>query len=72
LEYLRPKVKEVLTDKDEDDLFNIANNFGIRHHRRGQKTQYDQLIWLNWMFYFCLATIHAVLGLIKKKEECGG
>jgi len=72
LEYLRPQVKEVITDKDEADLFNIANNFGIRHHRNNQKTRYDQSIWLDWMFYFYLATIHVVTRLIEKKEERNG
>jgi hypothetical protein len=32
LEFLRPQTKAVLTQQDESDLFNIANNFGIRHH----------------------------------------
>ncbi|MEO3690991.1 hypothetical protein [Roseateles paludis] len=32
LEYLRPQVKSLLTNADEKDLFNIANNFGVRHH----------------------------------------
>lgn len=61
LEYLRPKLKELITTKDEGDLFNIANNFGIRHHNETQKTNYDQALWLSWMFYFYLATIHLVL-----------
>ncbi|MDQ3964689.1 MAG: hypothetical protein M3277_12395 [Actinomycetota bacterium] len=61
LEYLRPQVKRVLTSKDEGDLFNIANNFGIRHHTDTQKTEYDQTVWLSWMFYFYLATIHVVI-----------
>ncbi|MDQ3913910.1 MAG: hypothetical protein M3323_01070 [Actinomycetota bacterium] len=61
LEYLRPQVKRVLTSKDEGDLFNIANNFGIRHHNDAQKTQYEQDVWLSWMFYFYLATIHVVM-----------
>lgn len=61
LEYLRPKVKTVLDNKDESDLFNIANNFGIRHHNDKQKTGYDAALWLSWMFYFFLATIHVVL-----------
>lgn len=61
LEYLRPKVKTFLTTKDEGDLFNIANNFGIRHLNDKQKTSYDAAIWLSWMFYFYLATIHVVL-----------
>ena len=61
LEYLRPKVKALLTSADESDLFNIANNFGIRHHNDKQKTTYDTGIWLSWMFYFYLATLHVVL-----------
>jgi hypothetical protein len=61
LEYLRPKVKTVLDNKDESDLFNIANNFGIRHHNDKQKIGYDAALWLSWMFYFFLATIHVVL-----------
>ncbi|WIJ23495.1 hypothetical protein [Devosia sp. RR2S18] len=61
LEYLRPKMKEILDRKDEDDLFNIANNFGIRHHNAKQKTGYEAALWLSWMFYFYLATIHVLL-----------
>ena len=68
LEYLRPKLKEVLVSKDEQDLFNIANNFGIRHHQEGQKTDYDKAIWLSWVFYFYLATIHAAVRLIEKSS----
>jgi hypothetical protein len=69
LEFLRPKLKDVLNRQDESDLFNIANNFGIRHHRPGQKTDYDPAIWLSWMFYYYLATIHAAVRLI---ERAGG
>lgn len=61
LEYLRPKVKELITKNDEQDLFNIANNFGIGHHNESQKTNYDTSLWLSWMFYFYLSTIHVVL-----------
>jgi hypothetical protein len=61
LEYLRAQVKSLLTSGDESDLFNLANNFGIRHHNDKQKTSYDASIWLSWMFYFYLATIHVVL-----------
>jgi hypothetical protein len=69
LEYLRPKLKSVLTKQDESDLFNIANNFGIRHHNDKQKMDYDKAIWHSWMFYHYLATIHAVLRLIEKHEQ---
>lgn len=60
LELLRPKVKVLLKD-DEKDLFNIANNFAIRHHNDDQKTGYDANVWLSWMFYIYLSTIHVVL-----------
>jgi hypothetical protein len=65
LEYLRPKVKSLLTSADESDLFNIANNFGIRHHNEKQKTSYDTGLWLSWMFYFYLSTIHVLLRKIE-------
>jgi hypothetical protein len=65
LEYLKSQVQEFLTNKDEKDLFNIANNFGIRHHNDKQKTNYDAAIWLSWMFYFYLSTIHVVLRKIE-------
>ena len=69
LEFLRPKLKDVITSNDESDLFNIANNFGIRHHNQKQKIDYDQSVWLPWMFYYYLGTIHAVLILIENKEK---
>lgn len=69
LEYLRPQLRRVLTKQDESDLFNIANNFGIRHHNLAQKTDYDKAIWYSWMFYYYLATIHAATRLIEKAEQ---
>ncbi len=68
LEFLRPKLKKVLLSKDESDLFEIANNFGIRHHNSKQKTDYDPTIWLSWIFYFYLATIHAGTRMIDKQR----
>lgn len=62
LEFHRPAVKQHLK-KNEDDLFNIANNFSIRHHRENQKDDYDDA-WLTWMFYVNLATVHLVLGRV--------
>jgi len=32
LEFLRPKLKDAFDSQDERDLFNIANNYAIRHH----------------------------------------
>jgi hypothetical protein len=69
LEYLRPQLKLVLAKQDEADLFNIANNFAIRHHNQQQKSDYDASIWLSWMFYFYLATIHATMRMLQKKLQ---
>jgi hypothetical protein len=68
LEFLRPQMKGVLASKDESDLFNIANGFGIRHHNAAQKNSYDRAIWYPWVFQYYLATIHAVLRLIERAE----
>lgn len=69
--YLMPLItgaKRVLNRDDERDLFNLANNFGIRHHKPGQKTDYDQAIWHSWMFHHYLATIHACVRVIEKAK----
>jgi hypothetical protein len=66
LEYLKPQIDKTLTKSDERDLFNIANNFGIRHKNDKQKTNYEQAVWLSWMFYYYLSTIYTVLILLKK------
>jgi len=66
------KTKElgkVLDGKDESALFDLANNFGIRHHNPNQKTNYDHAIWYSWIFHFYLATYHAAIRLLIKKEE---
>ncbi len=69
LEYLRPEIRSILIRADENDLFNIANNFSVRHHNAGQKADYDHDIWLSWMFYFYLATIHTCLRLIERAKD---
>jgi hypothetical protein len=61
LEHLREDMKTVMLPRDESELFNIANNFAIRHNNRQQRSDYDRSTWLRWMFYVYLATIHAVL-----------
>ena len=69
LEYLKPELKNILTTKDTSDLFNILNNFGIRHHNVDQQTDYDQVIFLSWLFYYYLAAIHAAIHLINKQKQ---
>lgn len=68
LEFYRPQVKEHLLSQDESELFKIANNYGIRHHRAEQKDDYDD-IWLRWLFYFYLSTVHLVLALVHGRQE---
>lgn len=68
LEFLRPQLDGVLTNKDDAALFSIANNFAIRHHTAKQQSTYDKAIWYSWIFYFYLATIHAAVRLIAKKK----
>ncbi len=67
LEILRADAKKYVNKKDEDDLFNIANNFSIRHANDKQKIDYDRDIWYSWMFYFYLATIHVLLRIKDRK-----
>ena len=65
------KLEKVLNHKDEAALFEIANNFAIRHHDPRQKREYDPNIWYPWMFHFFLATYHAVIRLLVKEEQGG-
>ncbi|MCG7379165.1 MULTISPECIES: hypothetical protein [Paenibacillus] len=68
LEFLRPQIKEHMLSKDESELYNIANNFAIRHHNDKQKKDYDAL-WLNWIFYIYLSTIHMMVRTIKRAKS---
>lgn len=68
LEWLRPQLKATLLKEDEQELFNIANNFGIRHMNQKQKLRYDKVVWLSWIFYHYLNTINAYLHIIKRQE----
>src|SRR6266568_625245 len=65
------RLSTVLDGKDESAIFDVANNFGIRHHNPKQKTNYDQTIWYAWIFHFYLATYHAAIRLLIKKEKGG-
>jgi hypothetical protein len=43
------------------------DTLALRHHNPQQKSSYDPEIWLDWMFYFYLSTIRAVLRMIERK-----
>ncbi len=66
LEELRPRVEAALNTKDEQDLYRLVNAFGIRHRRADQKTNYDQSIFLSWMFNYLLSALHASTRLISR------
>lgn len=66
LEYLREGGIRLPKD-DDNTLFNIINNFDIRHLNRKQQTDYDKDIWYDWMFYTFLSSINVLLKLDKKQ-----
>ena len=67
-EFLRKDLKNYIPNKEERELFNIANNFSIRHHKDTQKTQYDQESYFTWFFYSYLSTID-LFSKLKKQPE---
>ena len=69
LEKLRPSVKAEMMTGDERDLFNMANNFTIRHYSESQRGDYDSPLWFSWMFYVNLATIHLILRLSQRAQH---
>lgn len=69
LEHLRATVGSQLPSKDEGDLFNIANNYGLRHHNQNQKLDYDRSIWLDWMFYSFLNAIQLATRVVNRMRS---
>jgi len=68
LEYLKSDIKKEFFKKDESDLFQIANRFGIRHNDPKQLKDYDSNLWLSWIFYVYLSSIHLMLRLINREQ----
>lgn len=56
LEERRDLIRSDIGRKDEGALFSLANEFAIRHQRRGQHGDYDPAF-LDWIFWWYLATI---------------
>lgn len=64
LEPLRNELKDILNDvfninKNNHDklLFEIVNNFNIRHNDQKQYTEYNKSIWYDWMMQYYLTII---------------
>ena len=56
-----------LPSKDENRLFEIANEYGIRHHKPSERNKYDSGIWLDWIFYTFLNAV-ALMAAIRNRE----
>jgi len=66
LEQRRSSLKSSLTRKDEGALFQIANEFSIRHKDAAQKVDYDPQF-LDWFFWWYLATIELTNRIIERQ-----
>ena len=69
LERHRTTLKRDLLSKDEGALFNIANNFDLRHRDDAQLADYDDGF-LEWIFHLYLATVR-LLGHLVERQPAG-
>jgi hypothetical protein len=66
-EGMRSDAKKLMLNKDEDALFNIANNFALRHNNAKQYEDYDAEVWLPWLFFLFLNAIYLVSHLMQRE-----
>lgn len=67
LEERRELIHDKIGSKDEGALFRIANEFAIRHQRRGQQGDYDP-VFLDWIFWWYLGTIELTDRLLARPD----
>jgi hypothetical protein len=65
LEQRRDLLEAELLTKDEAALFEVANKFDLRHRKDNQRTDYDGAF-LEWIFYWYLATVNLTNRLMAK------
>ncbi|WP_371400852.1 hypothetical protein OHA10_23090 [Kribbella sp. NBC_00662] len=70
LERRRGLLKTSLLRKDEGALFQIANEFAVRHQRADQKDDYDP-VFLDWVFYWYLATVELTDRILDRQASDG-
>lgn len=59
---------DALAKSDRGALFEIANNFHIRHQDAKQKRDYDEF-YLDWIFWLYLATIELTNRVIDEQSS---
>jgi hypothetical protein len=68
LEERRALIRTEIGRKDEGALFGLANEFAIRHQRRGQQGDYDPAF-LDWIVWWYLATIALTDQIITRQDS---
>jgi len=68
LEERRPLLRERLFRKDEGALFQIANEFDIRHRSASQKSDYDPAF-LDWIFWWYAGTVELTESLLAQRRS---
>jgi len=68
LEERRALIRTEIGRKDEGALFGLANEFAIRHQRRGQQGDYDPAF-LDWIVWWYLATIALTDQIIARQDS---
>jgi hypothetical protein len=66
LEDRRDLLKTELLSRDEGALFQIANQFDVRHRRADQRPDYDDA-YLDWIFWWYLATVELTNRLLARQ-----
>lgn len=70
LEKRRILLKKELLSRDESMLFDMANNYDLRHRNPNQRTNYDENF-LDWIFWVYLSTVeltNRIIGVQNSKE----
>lgn len=67
LEDRRPLLKSRLFRRDEGALFQIANEFNIRHRNATQQGDYDP-VFLDWIFWWYLGTIELTDRIVARES----
>lgn len=69
LESMRSLVREHMFTRDQQALFQIANQFWIRHNDPDQRRDYDHDAWWDWLFHLYLSSIRLVQRLTSDSTQ---